>query len=239
MAKIHRLGYIRVSTADQELGLEAQKQQLIDYGVEAESIFVDKAMSGTENSRSDKMAELMGAVRADRELNDRTVEVVVSKLDRWGRDPEDTIALLKDLDSIGGCLTSLAENISMVTPRSGTGMLIVRIMLAVAAQERDRIAERTRDSLVAVRARGIPLGPPPKLTSNDVAWIRDKHETEKWGAQRIAKALPAERNVTVSKYTVQKVLGQIGRAKPYVPKDNHKYVQRAEAAAQKRKAAAA
>jgi hypothetical protein len=38
----------------------------------------------------------------------------------------------------------------------------------------------------------------------------------------------------VSKYTVQKVLGQVSRAKPYVPRDNHKYVARADAAAKKR-----
>ncbi|MDQ0726052.1 recombinase family protein [Microbacterium sp. W4I20] len=239
MRDCYRPGYIRVSTKEQELGLESQFQQLIDYGVKKEDIFVDRGVSGTSNFHSERMEALMLAVRGDREKHNRKIEVVVAKLDRWGRDPEETIALLKELHVSGACLTSLGENIHMVNPDSGTGMLIVRIMLAVAAQERDRIAERTRDSLVAVRARGIPLGPPPKLTSNDVAWIRDKHEKEKWGAKRIAKALPAARNVEVSKYTVQRVLGQVSRATPYVPKDNHKYVARAGAAAEKRAKAAA
>lgn len=234
MSGIHKLGYIRVSTAKQELGLEAQRQQLIDYGVEAKNIYEDKGVSGTKNARSKRMTQLMAAVKA----HDGKVEVVVAKLDRWGREPEETIALLKELEPIGGCLTSLADGVSMVTPKNSVGMLIIRVMLAVAAQERDRIAERTREGVAAVRARGVPLGPPPKLTSNDVAWIRAKHEQERWGAQRIAKALPAERNVEVSKYTVQKVLGQISRATPYVPKDNHKYVARAEAATRKRAKAA-
>jgi DNA invertase Pin-like site-specific DNA recombinase len=239
MLDSYRPGYIRVSTKEQELGLESQMQQLIDYGVSKADIFVDRGVSGTSNFHSERMEALMLAVRTDREKHNRKIEVVVAKLDRWGRDPEETIALLKELHVSGACLTSLGENIHMVNPDSGTGMLIVRIMLAVAAQERDRIAERTRDALVAVRARGVPLGPPPKLTSNDVAWIRAKHENEKWGAQRIAKALPAERNVEVSKYTVQKVLGQVSRAKPYVPKDNHKYVARADSASKKREKAIA
>ena len=122
----------------------------------------------------------------------------------------------------------------MVTPKHSVGMLIIRIMLAVAAQERHRIAERTREGLAAEAARGTPLGPPPKLTSTDVAWIREKNQNEGWGSQRIMKALPQERNVRVSRSTVQKVLGQVKRAKAYVPKDNHKYVKRAEAAAKKR-----
>ncbi|MFZ6991107.1 recombinase family protein [Curtobacterium sp. RRHDQ66] len=225
---------IRVCIKERELGLESQMQQLVDYGVRKEDIFVDRGVSGTSNSHSEKMDTLRLAVQTDRLKHSRRIEVVVAKLDRWGRDPEETIALLKELHASGACLTSLGENIHMVNPDSGTGMLIVRITLAVAAQERDRIAERTREALVAVPARGVTLGSPPKLTSNDVAWIRGKYESEGWGAQRIAKALPKERNAEVSKYTVQKVLGQVNRAKPYVPRDTHKYVARAEAAAKKR-----
>ena len=66
----------------------------------------------------------------------------------------------------------------MVAPKNRIGMLIIRIMLAVAAQKRDRLAERTREGLAAEAARGTPLGPPPKLSSKDVAWIREKHEVE-------------------------------------------------------------
>ncbi|UCR88077.1 recombinase family protein [Mycetocola spongiae] len=229
MSTIHRIGYTRVSTVKQELGLEAQQQQLIGYGVAKENIFVDRGVSGTTNAHSKKMNQLMAAVRA----HEGKVEVVMAKLDRWGREPEETIALLKQLEPISGCLTSLADGVSMVTPKHSVGMLIIRVMLAVAAQERDRIAERTREGLAAEAARGTPLGPPPKLTSKDVAWIREKHEKDRWGSQRIMKALPEERNVTVSRYTVQVVLGQVKRAKPYVPKDNHKYVKRGEAAALK------
>lgn len=229
MAKIIRIGYARVSTKEQELGLEVQMQQLLDYGIEEKDIFVDKDMSGTENAYSKTMANLMDFVKN----SESTVEVVVTKLDRWGRDPEDMVGKLKEVSKIGGCLTSLAENIAMVTPDSPVGMLIIRIMLAVAAMERDRLAERTREALGALKKRGVPLGPPPKLTSKDVAWIKEQHEVFGLGAQRITKALPIERNVTVSKYTVLKVLGMVSGAKPYVPSDNHKYVKREELAAAK------
>ncbi|MFV4914358.1 recombinase family protein [Microbacterium lacticum] len=224
-----RIGYIRVSTKEQELGLEAQTQQLIDYGVAAEDIFVDKGTSGTVNTHSEKMGKLMAFV----EEHDGQVEVVVSKLDRRGRDPEDTIAKIKELDKIGGCLTSLAESVLRATPENAAGMLLIRILLAVAAMERERIAERTRESLEALRRRGVPLGPTPKLSSRDVEWIKERHELFGWGAQRITKALPIERNVEVSKYTVMKVLGMVKGRGAYVPKDNHKYAKRAEVAAER------
>jgi hypothetical protein len=131
MLDSYRPGYIRVSTKEQELGLKSQMQQLIDYGVRKEDIFVDRGVSGTSNSHSEKMDALMLAVQADRAKHNRKIEVVVAKLDRWGRDPEETIALLKELHVSGACLTSLGENIHMVNPDSGTRMLIVQIMLAV------------------------------------------------------------------------------------------------------------
>lgn len=57
-----RIGYIRVSTKEQELGLEAQTHQLIDYGVAEGDIFVDKGISGTVNSHSEVTAKLMAFV---------------------------------------------------------------------------------------------------------------------------------------------------------------------------------
>jgi len=224
-----RMGYIRVSTTEQELGLEAQTQRLVDYGVAEKDIYIDKGVSGTKNTHSETMARLMSAVEA----HEGEVEVVVSRLDRWGRDPEDTIEKLKELHGLNGCLTSLGENVLRATPENAAGMMVIRIFLAVAAMERERIAERTREALAALRKRGVPLGPPPKLSSKDVEWIKEKHEVLGWGAQRIAKALPEERNVEVSKGTVMRVLGQVKGAAPYVPRDNFKYVQREEAAAEK------
>lgn len=224
-----KIGYIRVSTKDQELGLEAQTQKLIDYGVPEEHIFIDKGTSGKNNARSEVMMKLMDFVEAE----PKSVEVVVSKLDRWGRNHRDVEDGIIALSKVGGSFTSLSEGINQATPDNIVGMLVIRIMGAISQMERERIAERTSESLDALRKRGVPLGPPPKLTSRDVEWIKDKHELEGWGAQRIAKALPEERNVTVSKITVARVLGQIKGVKPYVPKDNHKYVKRAEAAAEK------
>lgn len=44
------------------------------------------------------------------------------------------------------------------------------------------------------------------------------------GADRLVKELKLDRNVSVSKRTVMRVLGLIKGAKPYVPRDNHKYL---------------
>lgn len=217
-----RVGYMRVSTKEQELSLEEQRHQLMTYGVAEDRIFIDRGVSGKANGTSQTMLELFAVVEGTTE----EVEVVVTKLDRWGRNPMEIEHGVKRLSDAGGSFTALAEGITRANDRNTVGMLLIRILGAIAAMERERIAERTRDSLQALRRRGVPLGAPPKLSSKDVEWIKQMH-AEGWGALKISKAIESERNVKVSKGTVMRVLG-MGAATPYVPKDNHKYVKRVE-----------
>ena len=111
-------GYARVSTSQQSLNvqLKALKQQ----GVIDSRIFTDK-QSGNDADR-----EGLNLLRLKVEAGD---VVLVTKLDRLGRDTADMIQLIKDFDAIGVSIRFLDDGINT----EGTmGKMVVTILSAVA-----------------------------------------------------------------------------------------------------------
>ena len=140
-------GYARVSTSQQSL--EVQLKALKHQGVIASRLFTDK-QSGKDAER-----EGLRLLRLKVEKGDI---VLVTKLDRLGRDTADMIQLIKDFDAIGVSIRFLDDGIST----EGTmGKMVVTILSAVAQAERQRILERTNESRVEAKAKGIQFGRKP------------------------------------------------------------------------------
>ncbi len=149
----HRYGYARVSTREQSLN--AQLDALRTAG--CARIFTDRA-SGTRADRP-ALAQL-------RELLLPGDVLVVTKLDRLGRDSLHLTETVTDLARQGIGFHSLAETIDTTSP---AGKLIFGVFASLAAFERDRIAERTKEGLAAARARGRVGGRPPVMTTDKLA----------------------------------------------------------------------
>ncbi|MDQ2708889.1 MAG: recombinase family protein [Actinomycetota bacterium] len=152
----HRYGYARVSTREQSL--DAQLDALHAAG--CVRIFTDRA-SGTRADRP--------ALARLRELLLPGDVLVVTKLDRLGRDSLHLTETVTDLARQGVGFHSLAEAIDTTSP---AGKLIFGIFASLAAFERDRIAERTREGLAAARARGRVGGRPPVMTPQKLTTAR-------------------------------------------------------------------
>lgn len=209
MAKI---GYRNPSVRSAQPTIEEQTQALLDNGVPEGSIY-------------DSSAALWERLATD----PNATEVVAVSLDRWAESAEDALGSLKQLNEHGASLTLLREGISGATPSNFFGKALIQILLSVEEMKQEVSAVKKRNSLLAARKRGTPIGPAPMLSQRDVDWIVERYEVFGWGAHRIAKELPEERNISPSKTTVMRVLGLVKGAKPYVPKDNHKYTKRAAA----------
>ena len=172
-----RLGYVRVSTADQNEDL--QRDALHAAG--CERLFVDHA-SGKTDSRPG-LDGLLAQLRAGD-------TVVVWRLDRLGRSVRHLIDLAAGLESLGVGLVSLKEAIDTSSPG---GRLVFHVFAALAEFERDLIRERTHAGLAAARARGRVGGRPSVWTPAKLATAREMHASGEYDIATIARVLGVSR----------------------------------------------
>ena len=133
-----KIGYSRISTADQSLDL--QKDKLKAFGCER---LFDDVISGSKFKR-EGLNEMFKVLRKGDVL-------VVWRLDRLGRNLKELITIVADLEEKGIGFYSMTENINTTTP---SGKLIFNIFGSLAEFERNLIIERTRAGLESARARG-------------------------------------------------------------------------------------
>lgn len=157
-----KIGYARVSTGLQNLNL--QEDQLNQYG--CEKIFSDH-ISGSKSKRPglDKAIEFARAGDT----------IVVWRLDRLGRNMEDLITLVNELNNRGVSFHSLEENITM-DKSSSTGQLLFHLFAAFAEFERNLILERSSAGRIAARARGRYGGRPEKLNKQDLNLLKTLYD---------------------------------------------------------------
>ena len=149
-----KVGYARVSTADQNPDM--QVQALKDYGVHPDLIFVDHA-SGTTMDRPQFL-------RALRMCQAPGAEFVVWKMDRVGRTLKGVLQFLDMLAERDVHLVSLTDAVDTRGPMGPMGKAMVHLMAVVAELERDLIVERTRAGMKRVKERGSKAGRPPTMT---------------------------------------------------------------------------
>jgi len=148
------VGYARVSTTDQDLGV--QLDELGAHG--CERVFRDKA-TGTNTSRPG-LTEMLSFVREGD-------MVVVTRLDRFARSLPDLFAMLDKLARGGVAFHCLRQAIDTST---STGKLTLAILGAVAEFENDLRRERQRDGIERAKERGAYRG---RKATIDVEGIRE------------------------------------------------------------------
>ncbi|MGF1525534.1 MAG: recombinase family protein, partial [Candidatus Competibacterales bacterium] len=150
------IGYARVSTQDQNPGLQIDALKAAG----CERVFEEKA-SGAQRERPQLMAALEYARAGD--------TIVVWKLDWLARSIKQLIETVEDLGERGIGFQSLTEAIDTQT---AGGKLVFHIFASLAEFERSIIRERTMAGLASARARGRLGGRPSSLTDNDLQMAR-------------------------------------------------------------------
>lgn len=177
-------GYARVSTSQQSL--ESQLNALVDAGVKKSRIFSDM-MTGSHAKRDG-----LSLLRVKIEEGD---VILVTKLDRLGRDTADMIQLIKEFDELGVAVRFLDDGIST----EGTmGKMVVTILSAVAQAERQRILERTNEGRIEAKASGVKFGRKRTIDRKKVFALHN----DGMGATEIA------RQTGIGRSTVYKLLNE-------------------------------
>jgi DNA invertase Pin-like site-specific DNA recombinase len=150
------IGYARVSTQEQSLDL--QTDALTSAG--AMRIFTDLGVSGSKASRPG----LDAAVEFMREGD----VFMVWRLDRAGRSTLNVLHLIASLADRGIGFRSVTEAIDTTSP---AGRLLVTLLSALSAMEREITVERTLAGLASARARGRVGGRPRALSDIQVEQV--------------------------------------------------------------------
>lgn len=155
--------YARVSTADQLNENQREQIAAAGYAIPPRR-FVEEKISGSVPA-----AQRPGFQKLLDRLEDGD-SLVVTKLDRLGRDAIDVQTTAKLLQSRGVRLVVL--QLGNVDITSSTGALVMQILAAMAEFERQLIIERTQAGQARARASGKHMGRPAKTTEKQRAEIR-------------------------------------------------------------------
>jgi DNA invertase Pin-like site-specific DNA recombinase len=153
---VANVGYVRVSTIDQDPAL--QHDALVTAG--CAKVFEDCA----SGARADR-AGLQAALDYVREGDVMTVW----KLDRFGRSLPHLIETVTSLAKCGVGFRSITEAIDTTTPG---GRLVFHLFGAIGQFERDLIQERTRAGLASAAARDRKGGRKPATTGEKLERAR-------------------------------------------------------------------
>ena len=157
-------GYGRVSTNQQTT--DNQKLELENAGFKIDYWFTDNGISGkTSASLRPQFSLLLSQIRDGETL-------VVSKLDRLGRDAVDVLQTVRNLADRN--IQVIVLQLGKTDLSSPTGKLLLTMLTAVAAMERDLLIERTQAGLARAKAEGKTLGRKPKTTEDQRVIIREQ-----------------------------------------------------------------
>ena len=148
--------YARVSTSGQITENQLQEIKSAGFAVVPRRIVSETVSGSTAAIQRPGFTRLMDKLEAGDIL-------VVTKLDRLGRNAMDVRATVDKLAALGVRVHCLALGGADLT--SAAGKMTMQVIAAVAEFERDLLVERTHSGLVRAKAQGRVLGRPGALTA--------------------------------------------------------------------------
>lgn len=156
--------YVRVSTSDQTTQNQVREIEAAGFSVETNRIVAETVSGSSTIDQRPGFLRLLDRLEAGDVL-------VVTKLDRLGRNAIDVAMTVAKLESLGVRVHCLA--LGGVDLTSPAGKMTMGVIAAVAQFERDLIIERTHAGLERARAEGKTFGRPAVLTPTGRAAVSD------------------------------------------------------------------
>ncbi|CDH45405.1 MAG: recombinase family protein [Candidatus Competibacteraceae bacterium] len=159
--------YARVSTVKQEPENQLREIEAAGFRIEPHRIITETVSGSMAIAQREGFSRLLDRMEKGDVL-------VVTKLDRLGRDAVDVSTTVARLEKMGVRVHCLA--LGGVDLTSSAGKMTMNVINAVAQFERDLLIERTQSGLARAKAQGKPLGRPPALSSDQQRIVREKIE---------------------------------------------------------------
>jgi DNA invertase Pin-like site-specific DNA recombinase len=171
MATGQRLGYIRVSSVDQNT------ERQLD-GIELDEKFEDKC-SGKDTERPALQELLKHARKGD--------HIYVHEMSRLSRNLSDLLKLVEDLTKRGIVLEFVKEGLKFTGAADKYSTLMLQMMGAVSQFERAMILERQREGIRFAQAKGKYRGRKAALSVERASLLQEKLMVEGVNKAALAK----------------------------------------------------
>jgi len=169
-----RIGYARVSSVDQDLDIQTAKLKAEG----CEIIRSEKVSGGSREGRTE-LATIIEFLRPGDEM-------VVTRLDRLGRDTRDVLNVIHECEQRQASVMVLDP---LVSTRGEMGHVVLTVLGMVAQMERRFIKERQREGIQQAKSRGVYVGGRRRLDRTKVRLLH----TDGIGATEIAAQLGCSR----------------------------------------------
>lgn len=157
--------YCRVSTAEQTTANQAQEIASAGFQVAPQRLIAETISGSTAASERKGFAKLLEKLESGDVL-------VVTKLDRLGRNAMDVRATVERLETSGVRVHCLA--LGGVDLTSPAGKMTMQVINAVAEFERDLLIERTHAGIKRAKSEGKTFGRPSALTEPQQAEAKQR-----------------------------------------------------------------
>lgn len=181
------VGYVRVSTLDQNIERQLEGMKLV-------KVFTDKA-SGKDTKRPQLQAALDYLREGD--------TLVVHSMDRLGRNMLDLLQTIKSLNDRGVAVQFVKERLTFSGEDAPMSKLQLGILAAVAEFERSLIRERQREGIAIAKKKGVYKGRKKALSADQAKAVIAKDKAN-GGRGRAALA----RDLGISRETLYQYLRQ-------------------------------
>jgi DNA invertase Pin-like site-specific DNA recombinase len=152
MHKGQRVGYVRVSTLDQNT------ERQLD-GIKLDKLFTDRA-----SGRDTKRLQLAAALDYVREGD----ALIVHSLDRLARNVEDLRRIVREVNERGVSVEFVKNHLTFSAGADPTARLMLTMLGAFAEFERELIRERQREGIAIAKAKGVYKGRKKALAPQEV-----------------------------------------------------------------------
>ena len=181
--------YCRVSTTDQNTENQIQEIAGAGFSISSARTIAETVSGSVAASQRIGFGQLLNKLETGDVL-------VVTKLDRLGRNAMDVRATVEGLTVMGVRVHCLA--LGGVDLTSPAGKMTMSVIAAVAEFERDLLIERTQSGLIRAKAEGKTLGRPTALQGHDI-----KHVHERLAAGDSVSAIAKAKNT--SRQTIMRI----------------------------------
>jgi DNA invertase Pin-like site-specific DNA recombinase len=180
-----RVGYIRVSSIDQNVARQLE-------GVELDKTFTDKA-----SGKDAKRPQLLAALEYLREGD----VFIIHSMDRLARNLDDLRKIVSSLTDRGVHVSFQKEGLHFTGEDSAMSKLLLSVMGAFAEFERSLLKERQREGIELAKKAGVYKGRKRSLTAEQVTLLHERIGT---GQKKAAIA----REFKISRETLYTYLSQ-------------------------------